>query len=143
MVFAVGNLLLGLVLVTREGTGAILGPVIGFVPGTSTVVSTDRLNLRDEPGEGTTVLAILENGANVQLTGFSRVVDDERWWPVEVDNDGDTISGWVWDEGIAGTGFTRSTSLPSRTWQRVTGWVADARDWLPVGHASAVGLVTS
>ncbi|HYI25346.1 MAG TPA: serine/threonine protein kinase, partial [Thermomicrobiales bacterium] len=120
LVFAIGNLLLGMVLQSREGMNGVLGPVLGFVPGGSTTVSTDMLNLRESPGSDSPVLAVLGQGTEVQITGWSRVDGDERWWPIDVDYQDRTISGWVWSDGIAPTWFTQTTSFPSRMWQRAT-----------------------
>lgn len=106
LVFALGNALLGLVLMVRDGPSALVERFLSVAPGATTEVTVDRLNVRAGPGVDYEVVDVLEAGDRVDVTGLSRSVDGERWWPIEVEAEGATASGWVWDEGLQPNAWT-------------------------------------
>jgi hypothetical protein len=65
----------------------------------------EGLNLRDEPGLSTNIIAVIRNGARVRQMGDSRVVDNVEWVRVRARNEdiqsatveqpGTTIDGWM------------------------------------------------
>lgn len=100
LVFALGNALLGIVLMARDGPAALVERFLSVAPGATTEVNVDRLNLRSGPGVEYDVIAVLRTGDEVDVTGLSESVDGERWWPVEVRTEAGVIQGWAWDEGL-------------------------------------------
>lgn len=106
----------------READGTLheLGPVTGLVgaphwgplfrPQDRAQVSTalgDALNLRDGPNGS--LLARLENGTRLTITGESLAADGYRWWPVMT---ADEQSGWVVEAVPEAGGGWRRTLLP-------------------------------
>ncbi|MFN8412817.1 MAG: SH3 domain-containing protein [Anaerolineales bacterium] len=56
------------------------------------VHSTGRKNVREQPGFSGTIKTTIPEGARIRVTGDSRCVDDNRWWPIETT---DGIEGWM------------------------------------------------
>lgn len=106
LVFAIGNALLGLVLMAREGPATLVERFLSVAPGASTEVVIDELNLRAGPGVDSDVISVLEAGAQVDVTGLSEQVDGERWWPVEAETEDGVTRGWVWEEGLRPNAWT-------------------------------------
>jgi len=106
LVFAIGNALLGLVLMTRDGPASLVERFLSVAPGASTEVVIDELNLREGPGVDYDVISVLNVGAAVNVTGLSERVDGERWWPVKVETEDGVAQGWVWDEGLQPNAWT-------------------------------------
>lgn len=121
MIFAVGNMLLGLTLLVQDGPSALVERFLSVAPGTETTVSVDRLNLRESPGSEGTILAVLTEGSTVQVTGLSASVEDDRWWPVETEIDGVVYEGWVWDGGLEANAWTGRMSWMQSVVDRVNG----------------------
>ncbi len=100
LVFAVGNMLLAMILLARDGPEALASRFLSVAPGTTTEVSVDELNLRAAPGAEGEILTLLEQGDQVQVSGLATTVDGERWWPIDVTEDGERYDGFVWDGGL-------------------------------------------
>jgi hypothetical protein len=105
-VLAIGNLLLAMVLMVQSGPASLVERFLSIAPGTSTQVVVDGLNLRDAPGADAAVIAVLGNGQTVKVTGLSDEDEQGRWWPVEVEQDGQHLEGWVWDGGLQPNAWT-------------------------------------
>jgi serine/threonine protein kinase len=105
-VLAIGNLLLALVLMAQSGPSALVERFLSIAPGTSTEVVVDGLNLREGPGAESTVIAVLGNGQEVRVTGLSEEDAQGRWWPVELEQDGQRLEGWVWEGGLQPNAWT-------------------------------------
>ena len=105
-VLAIGNLLLAIVLMVQSGPSALVERFLSLAPGTSTEVVVDGLNLRDAPGADAGVIAVLGNGQTVKVIGLSEDDDQGRWWPVEVEQDGQRLEGWVWEGGLQPNAWT-------------------------------------
>ncbi len=121
MIFAIGNLLLATVLLAREGPESLVQRFLSVVPGTTTEVSVDSLNLRNGPGAEFDVLTLLTLGAEVDVTGLSESNDQGRWWPVKVEQDGTTYEGWVWADGLQANEWTGRMSFMQNIVDRVQG----------------------
>jgi hypothetical protein len=119
MILAVGNLLLGMVLVSRDGPAALVERFLSIAPGTETSVSVDELNLRVEPGVGSEIIVVLTEDTTVRVTGLSQLADRERWWPVEVEYEGVSYEGWVWDGGLQANAWTGRMSWMQNVVDRV------------------------
>lgn len=100
LIFALGNALLGIVLMVRDGPAALVERFLSVAPGATTEVTVDSLNLRAGPGVDYDVIDVLRTGDAVDVTGLSASADGERWWPVEVRTEAGVIKGWAWDEGL-------------------------------------------
>ncbi len=143
LVFALGNALLGLVLMVRDGPSALVERFLSVAPGATTEVSVERLNLRTSPGVESDVIGVLDMGDEVSVTGLSTTADGERWWPVEVEADGETMQGWVWDEGLQPNAWTGRLSWVQgivERGQRIRDGVQDAFEGL--GSVGPLGGVT-
>ncbi|MGB3330426.1 MAG: protein kinase, partial [Thermomicrobiales bacterium] len=101
LILLIGNLLLGTVILVRGGPSALVERFLSIAPNTTTQVVVDELNLRPQPTIDTSVLAVLPSGQSVRVTGLSVSVDGYTFWPVEAEVDGQQVSGWVWDGGLA------------------------------------------
>jgi len=133
MYFAIANLLLGTVLLVRGGPESLVERFLSVVPGTETTVSVDSLNLRSGPGAGYPVIALLEFGQEVSVTGLSETDDQGRWWPVETEIDGTTYTGWVWDGGLQPNAWTGRMSFMQgvvENVQSVRTSIGNGIDWM-------------
>ncbi|MGC4106394.1 MAG: serine/threonine-protein kinase [Thermomicrobiales bacterium] len=101
LILLIGNLLLGTVILVRGGPSALVERFLSVAPNTTTQVTVDELNLRPMPSVSTSVMAVLVQGQSVRVTGLSETVGGYTFWPVEVVVDGQELSGWVWDGGLA------------------------------------------
>lgn len=104
LVFALGNALLGVVLMAREGPSALVERFLSVAPGTATEVTVERLNVRAGPGVDNNIVGVLEAGDRIEVTGLSQSADGERWWPVEAESG--AIEGWVWEDGVRPNAWT-------------------------------------
>jgi serine/threonine protein kinase len=139
-ILAIGNLILLLSLLYRQGGNAVLDPVFGWSPGTSATVTTDWLNVRESPSVDAGVAALLGNGVDLTITGMPERQDDTWWWPVSVDTSQGEVSGWVWEDGIEVSGMMWVISAPSRAVSMIGDWLDTAWDWLPVGAIRGRGF---
>jgi len=140
LILLIGNLLLGTVILVRGGPGALVERFLSIAPNTTTQVVVDELNLRPQPFLETTVIAVLEEGQRVRVTGLSESADGYTFWPVEVEVNGQAMSGWVWDGGLAPNAWTGRLSWVQDIVERVQGIrrslnaaggdVRDAISWL-------------
>jgi hypothetical protein len=119
MILAIGNLLLGMILVARDGPSALVERFLSIAPGTETSVSVDELNLRSAPGVDSNVLVVLPEGTTVRVTGLSQLADSERWWPIEAEYEGEVFEGWAWDGGLQPNAWTGRMSWMQGVVERV------------------------
>lgn len=99
-VLAVGNLLLGLVLFAQRGTPGVLASAATLHPGGEARAVVAGLRVRASPGTDEPVLAVLESGDRIAITDAKVMIDNDAWWPVEDEVDGERVSGFVWGKGI-------------------------------------------
>lgn len=118
-VIAIGNLMLGMALLARGGPALLVTRALSVAPGTTTTVSVDRLNLRTDAGAASDIVTVLEHGDEVRVTGLSHEADGDRWWPVEVRQNGAELTGYVWDGGLAPNQWTGRMSWAQRGIDRV------------------------
>ena len=141
LIFALGNALLGIVLIVRDGPAALVERFLSVAPGATTEVTVDSLNLRTGPGVDYDVVQALEEGDDVDVTGLSESSDGERWWPVEVQTDAGVVRGWVWGEGLRPNEWTGRLSWMQGIVERgqrirddVQDMLGDLRTVGPLGH---------
>lgn len=60
-----------------------------------TIGDVEGLNLRDEPGLNTRVIALLPNGTRLRKLEGPRSVDGVPWVRVRGEIDGRQVEGWV------------------------------------------------
>ncbi len=130
---AIGNLILLAAILYRHGGIAAFEPVFGTSAVTTTTVTTDWLNVRDDPGVDATVVAILGHGVETVISGMPKHTDDAWWWPVTVESEQGTIDGWVWEDGVAVSTAMQIIAAPSRAMSYVQDLGDTARGWLPFG----------
>ncbi len=136
LVFAVANLILGTVILVRDGPETLVQRFLSVVPGTTTEVSVDSLNVRTGPGAGNPVMTVLSLGDDVEVTGLSETDEQGRWWPVTVEQDGTTSEGWVWDEGLQPNEWTGRMSFM----QGIVEGAQDGRDGIQDGIETVQNL---
>lgn len=117
LMFAMANLLLGSIIVARDGPSGLVERFLSLAPGTSTVVIGGPLNLRSAPGIDSPLIAELPDGQQVRVTGLSASDEQGRWWPVETTISGQHMDGWVWEGG-----------LKPNTWTGRLSWMQDIVD---------------
>jgi hypothetical protein len=105
----------------RDGPEALVERFLSVAPGTDTAVAVESLNLRDGPGSGFEVIALLPQGTRVDVTGLSESNDEGRWWPVELDIDGSRREGWVWEGGLQPSAWTGRLSFMQDVVDRAQG----------------------
>lgn len=116
----VANLLMGGILMIKEGPAALTERFLSVAPGTSTRVVTESLNMRSGPGTAAPVVLVLSAGDEVKISGLSETDDQGRWWPVEVRQGGQTWDGWVWEGGLEANAWTGRLSWMQGVADRVT-----------------------
>lgn len=138
LLLLIANLMLGSILMVRDGPAALVERFLSVAPGTTTEVSVESLNLRAAPGAGAPLLAVLQLGQEVRVTGLSESDEQGRWWPVEANVDGQSVEGWVWEGGLQPNTWTGQLSWMqdvvdgvSNTWDSVTGGIGRVIDFLP------------
>lgn len=115
--------------------------LLGFLPGVNTRVTSDQLNLRVEPSINSGVVAQLERNQRLRVTGLperSRIGDDVNlWWPVKVNMNGTSVSGWVAD------GYIHRTWLMDRAVGvvDVSTTMRDWWDWLEILSPGLIKLI--
>ena len=114
LVLLIGNLLLGSVLLVRGGPNALVERFLAVAPNASTEVTVDELNVRSSPDVNASIIGVLARGTNVRVTGLSVTADANQYWPVDVENDGQRVSGWAWDGGLAPNMWTGRLSWIQR-----------------------------
>jgi predicted Ser/Thr protein kinase len=99
---ALANLLLALALFVDRGEvpGLIAGDATLHAGGRARVVA-NSYRLRAEPGLDTAELTSLDAGDQLTITGEAVNVDGLVWWPAEVDENGQTLDGYIAQDGIA------------------------------------------
>ncbi len=95
-ILLVGGLAFGLVAYPQPQPAS----AAAFAAGDTVVVDTDRLNLREAPSLGATVLHVLLGGSTMTVTGAPVKADGYNWYPVDARVNGPT-SGWVAGEFLA------------------------------------------
>jgi len=136
MIFAIGNLILGSVILAREGPESLVERFLSVVPGTMTDVSVDGLNVRAGPGAGNPVITVLAFGDDVEVTGLSESDEQGRWWPVTVEQNGARYEGWVWAGGLKPNEWTGRMSFM----QGIVEGGQDIRDGIGDGVDTVTGL---
>ena len=71
---------------------------LGPMPGSSSTIYWFVKILAPPP----IAIAVLADGAELEITGESTSVEGMAWWPVRVDQDDSTVTGYVWSGGHLG-----------------------------------------
>lgn len=97
---AVANVMLAAIVWFEQGSLPVLGASAELKTGETADVTVEDLNVRAEPGRDAGELTVVQTSDEVLITGEATTVGGEKWWPVEVMQDGRTIYGYVWQGGI-------------------------------------------
>lgn len=138
LLLLITNLMLGGVLLVKDGPEALVERFLSVAPGTTTEVAVEFLNLRTAPGAVSPLITVLGNGQEVRVTGLSESDEQGRWWPVAADVDGETYEGWVWEGGLQPNTWTGQLSWmqdvvdgANNAWDSVTSGVQRVIEFLP------------
>jgi tRNA A-37 threonylcarbamoyl transferase component Bud32 len=96
----VANVMLAAITWYDRGELPGLGSAGHIVPGAKASVVVDDLNIRASPGREAAVLGFVGEGDQVVIVGDAATAAGEKWWPVEINENGQVLSGYVWEEGI-------------------------------------------
>jgi Bacterial SH3 domain len=96
----VANLMLAAITWYDRGELPGLGSAGNLEPGAKANVIVDDLNVRASPGRDADVVGFVGEGDQVVIVGDAASAAGETWWPVEISANGQTLSGFVWEEGI-------------------------------------------
>ncbi len=121
LVLLIGNLLLGSVLLVRGGPNALVERFLAVAPNASTEVTVDELNVRASPDVNAPIISVLARGTKVRVTGLSVTSGANQYWPVDVGINGERVSGWAWDGGLAPNMWTGRLSWIQGIVDRVQG----------------------
>jgi hypothetical protein len=97
---AVANLMLAAIIWFDHGSLPGLGASGNLAPGKHANVITDDLRIRTGPGFNAGELTFVGTGDEVLITGAASTADNEKWWPVEITQNGQIVDGYVWQGGI-------------------------------------------
>ncbi len=136
LLMAIVTAVVGVNLAGTDGVGSMVNGVIGMAPEMRATVN-DNLNVRTGPDKDSELIATLPMGSEVAITGMPESGTGLEWWPIEVEAGGETISGWVWVDGLDMTGAMRAIAIPNNLadgyrrvsndlmdgWDTVTGWL--------------------
>lgn len=94
------------------GGEMIMDWLLGAVPGSTTEVVGGNWYMRTEADPDSDIRTLLMQGTSVRITGAPEAQNDELWWPVSAEIDGQQLTGWAHDNGL------------QRTWltNRAAGW---------------------
>ena len=98
---ALANVLLALGVLSQDGPDGLLGREPRLEAGADARVVVDDLLVREVPGTSADRIAVLADGTELEITGESIVVEGMAWWPVRVDQDDSTVTGYVWSGGLS------------------------------------------
>lgn len=110
---AVFALLMSLVLgAPLVGGSTMLDWLLGAVPGSTTTVIDGDWYMRAMPDPGGEIRTLLLQDTKVRVTGTPEVVQNQLWWPVSAEVNGERLVGWAHNDGL------------ERTWlmDRAAGW---------------------
>jgi tRNA A-37 threonylcarbamoyl transferase component Bud32 len=96
----VANLMLAAITWYDRGELPGLGSAGALESGAKANVIVDDLNIRDGPGRDASILGVVGQGDQVLIVGDSTTAEDAKWWPVELSANGQTLRGFVWEDGI-------------------------------------------
>lgn len=98
---ALANLLLALGILSQDGPDGLLGREPRLEAGADAQVVVDELLVRDDPGTSAVAIAVLADGADLEVTGEATSSEGMDWWPVRFEQDDATVTGYVWSGGIS------------------------------------------
>ena len=95
-ILAVANAMLAGLSLWQDGTipGVYADPS-RIEAGADVAKVEDRVNLRDAPGLGAGVIAVVDSGVSMEVTGGPTTLDGQVWWPVAYDLDGFTVRAYA------------------------------------------------
>lgn len=99
--------MLALVLALLRGPTSLLPGEPVLVAGAEARVVLQDLQLRSGPGLDEQPVWLLDAGDRLALRGEAENADGMTWWPVETDQDGVDLTGYVWEGGISPTAGKR------------------------------------
>ena len=88
-------LLIAALVATRGEIPGIWSPAPGVAPGSVVRIAGTGLVARTEPRPDAEIAAELPDGGTVQISGDAVASDSGLWWPVQVQTDQGTVSGYV------------------------------------------------
>ena len=103
VIVALGNAVLGMVLLWQGGTDALLPGGPRLRSGGHARVTEDGTRLRAAPGTGATTVTTLDRGDPLAVTGGATEADGLTWWPVVVQRQSEDLTGYVWAGGLEPT----------------------------------------
>lgn len=98
---ALANLLLALGILSQDGPDGLLGREPRLEAGAEVQVVVVELLVRDDPGTSSVAIAVLADGAEIEVTGEATAIEGMDWWPVRFEQDDATVTGYVWSGGIS------------------------------------------
>lgn len=128
LVFA---LLIGLIFsAPLLGGSAAFDWLLGAVPGSNTEVVNGNWYMRSGPSTDSDVRTLMQQDQDVRITGSPVIANNQMWWPVSTEVDGNRVSGWAHDDGLERTwlmnraaGFELKQDSWSDRWDTATGWL--------------------
>jgi hypothetical protein len=136
LLMAIVTAVAGVNVAGTDGVGSMVNGVIGIAP-EMRATANDNLNVRVDHRKDSAAITILPIGSEVVIRGLPEEGSGLEWWPVEFETQGETINGWVWEDGLDTTNVMRVIAIPgevadtyrsasdgvSNGWDTVTGWL--------------------
>jgi hypothetical protein len=104
-----GTTTVTVVVVSTGAAGAQVAAPAGATPaaageipaGTVIATTSENVRVREEPTTDAGILAILETGTEMEVTGAPEQADDFQWYPVTLVIEGEELTGWVAADFVA------------------------------------------
>ena len=111
------------------GGETIADAALGVLPGSEAATHDGQWRIRTEPGEDSSIVALLPEGESVEITNAPVFLDGYLWWPVSADGG----SGWIRDDAIPGSRswLMDSAGFYMTTRHDIESLWDDATDWIP------------
>jgi tRNA A-37 threonylcarbamoyl transferase component Bud32 len=136
LLMAIVTMVAGVNVAGTDGVGWMAIQAIRIGPDMHTTVVIDDVNVRADHRTDSDIITTLPLDSEVVITGLPELGSDMRWWPIEIGVDGETVSGWVWSDGLETTGAMQVIAFPgavadrarsisdgvSNGWDTVSGW---------------------
>lgn len=85
------------------GGSSMFDWLLGALPGSNTEVVNGNWYMRAGPSTESEVRTLMQQNQTVRVTGTPVIANNQIWWPVSADVDGERMRGWAHDDGLRRT----------------------------------------
>lgn len=85
------------------GGSAAFDWLLGVIPASNTEIVDGNWYMRAGPTTDSEIRTLMQQDQEVRVTGAPVIANNEMWWPVSTEVDGNRINGWAHDNGLRRT----------------------------------------